>query len=72
VCLLVTAGPGDSPSDLLDGCIRAFTNMVAGRVIVYGGRGALGSTVVDHFKKNDFWTLSIDMAANDAANANVL
>ncbi|RCN29582.1 oxidoreductase, short chain dehydrogenase/reductase family protein [Ancylostoma caninum] len=51
---------------------RAFTNMVAGRVIVYGGRGALGSTVVDHFKKNDFWTLSIDMAANEAANANVL
>ncbi|KIH43912.1 hypothetical protein ANCDUO_26075, partial [Ancylostoma duodenale] len=49
---------------------RAFTKMVTGKVIVYGGRGALGSTVVDHFKKNDFWTLSIDMAANEAANAN--
>ncbi|VDK82131.1 unnamed protein product [Cylicostephanus goldi] len=28
--------------------------MVAGKVIVYGGRGALGTVVVEHFKKNDF------------------
>ncbi|VDM66943.1 unnamed protein product [Strongylus vulgaris] len=46
--------------------------MVAGKVIVYGGRGALGSTIVEHFKKNDFWTLSVDLAANDAADATVV
>ncbi len=34
---------------------------VAGRVIVYGGRGALGSTVVSVFKKNQFWVCNIDM-----------
>ena len=34
---------------------------VAGRVIVYGGRGALGSTVVNVFKKNQFWVCNIDM-----------
>ncbi|ETN76374.1 oxidoreductase, short chain dehydrogenase/reductase family protein [Necator americanus] len=52
--------------------VRAATNMVAGKVIVYGGRGALGSAVVEHFKKNDFWTLSIDMSANEVADANVV
>lgn len=29
-------------------------SMSAGRIIVYGGRGALGSTVVKHFKANNF------------------
>uniref|UniRef100_A0A1I7X571 Dihydropteridine reductase n=1 Tax=Heterorhabditis bacteriophora TaxID=37862 RepID=A0A1I7X571_HETBA len=43
--------------------------MSAGKIIVYGGKGALGSTIIEHFKANNFWTLSIDLVANDTANA---
>ncbi|GAB0097026.1 dihydropteridine reductase [Sergentomyia squamirostris] len=45
---------------------------MAGRVVVYGGRGALGNACVQHFKKNNWWVLSIDMVANESADANVL
>ncbi|XGW12318.1 hypothetical protein V3C99_013209, partial [Haemonchus contortus] len=50
----------------------AAVKMAAGKVIVYGGRGALGSTILEHFKKHGYWTLSIDLAANETANINVL
>lgn len=43
-----------------------------GRVIVYGGRGALGSVIVSYFKIRNWWVGSIDMAANEEAHANVL
>ena len=33
--------------------------MSAGKVIVYGGRGALGSVVVKHFKANNFVSIII-------------
>ncbi|XP_034545629.1 quinoid dihydropteridine reductase a [Notolabrus celidotus] len=46
--------------------------MAANRVIVYGGRGALGSKCVQHFKSNGWWVASIDMAANEEANENVI
>ncbi|XP_038555542.1 quinoid dihydropteridine reductase a [Micropterus salmoides] len=46
--------------------------MAANRVIVYGGRGALGSKCVQHFKSKGWWVASIDMAANDEANENVV
>ncbi|XP_051276499.1 quinoid dihydropteridine reductase a [Dicentrarchus labrax] len=46
--------------------------MAAHRVIVYGGKGALGSKCVQHFKSNGWWVASIDMAANDEANENVI
>jgi len=29
-------------------------NMSAGRVLIYGGKGALGSTIVAHFKAKNF------------------
>ncbi|CAI4228576.1 unnamed protein product [Auanema sp. JU1783] len=45
--------------------------MSAGKVIVYGGKGALGSTILEFFKKQNFWTLSIDISANDQADVNV-
>lgn len=45
---------------------------VAGRVIVYGGRGALGSTVVNVFKKNQFWVCNIDMQENTEADHNII
>lgn len=46
--------------------------MSAGNVLVYGGRGALGRTLVSFFKAKDFWVLSIDLGASDEADANVV
>ena len=46
--------------------------MTCGRVIVYGGRGALGSTVVSTFKKNEYWVCNIDMKENSEADHNIL
>ncbi|XP_031847294.1 dihydropteridine reductase [Nomia melanderi] len=43
-----------------------------GRVIVYGGKGALGSACVTKFKSNNWWVGSIDMKQNDQADANVI
>ncbi|XP_011302020.1 dihydropteridine reductase [Fopius arisanus] len=43
-----------------------------GRVIVYGGKGALGSACVTKFKSQNWWVGCIDMKANDAADANVI
>uniref|UniRef100_A0A8B9JZ93 Quinoid dihydropteridine reductase n=1 Tax=Astyanax mexicanus TaxID=7994 RepID=A0A8B9JZ93_ASTMX len=44
----------------------------AGRVLVYGGRGALGSACLHYFKTKGWWVASIDIVANEEANANVL
>ncbi|XP_024238252.1 quinoid dihydropteridine reductase a [Oncorhynchus tshawytscha] len=46
--------------------------MAASRVLVYGGRGALGSKIVHHFKSKGWWVASIDIVASEEANANVL
>ncbi|XP_041652810.1 quinoid dihydropteridine reductase a [Cheilinus undulatus] len=46
--------------------------MAANRVIVYGGKGALGSKCVQHFKAKGWWVASIDMVANEEANENVI
>ncbi|XP_021410051.2 dihydropteridine reductase isoform X1 [Lonchura striata] len=46
--------------------------MAARRVLVYGGRGALGSQCVRYFKSKDWWVASIDLAENADANANVV
>uniref|UniRef100_A0A0N5B9R3 Dihydropteridine reductase n=1 Tax=Strongyloides papillosus TaxID=174720 RepID=A0A0N5B9R3_STREA len=46
--------------------------MSSGKVLVYGGKGALGSKVVDIFKENNYHTISIDLAKNDAADNNVI
>ncbi|XP_077136124.1 dihydropteridine reductase [Ranitomeya variabilis] len=44
----------------------------ARRVLVYGGRGALGSRCVDYFMSRNWWVASIDVTENAAANANVV
>ncbi|CAG9817386.1 unnamed protein product [Phaedon cochleariae] len=44
----------------------------AGRVIIYGGRGALGAKCVSHFKANNFWVGSIDMGENPEADVNII
>ncbi|XP_045482144.1 dihydropteridine reductase [Harmonia axyridis] len=46
--------------------------MATRRVIVYGGKGALGSTCVSHFKSKNFWVGSIDMSENKDADLNIL
>merc|ERR1712046_21755 len=48
------------------------TIMSSGKVIVYGGRGALGTIVVETFKKAGYWVLNVDLKENEAADANVL
>lgn len=43
------------------------------RVLIYGGRGALGSACVQKFKSRDYWVGSIDMHENtDADNCVVV
>ncbi|TFK05962.1 claudin-16 [Platysternon megacephalum] len=44
----------------------------AHRVLVYGGRGALGAKCVQHFRAKHWWVASIDLAENEEANANVV
>ncbi|KAM8940418.1 dihydropteridine reductase [Pelodytes ibericus] len=42
------------------------------RVLVYGGRGALGSKCVDFFKSKNWWVASIDVTENAAASASIV
>ncbi|CAD5116579.1 DgyrCDS5458 [Dimorphilus gyrociliatus] len=42
------------------------------RVVVYGGKGALGREIVGYFKQKSWWVGSIDIFGNDEANANFL
>ncbi|XP_041950050.1 dihydropteridine reductase [Alosa sapidissima] len=44
----------------------------AHRVIVYGGKGALGSKCVEYFRSKNWWVACVDIAANDQADANVV
>jgi len=46
--------------------------MTSGRVLIYGGKGALGSIVVNFFKSKNFWVGSIDLSENEVADANIL
>ena len=39
-------------------------------MLVYGGRGGLGSVIVSKFKAAGWWVMSVDLAANDEADAN--
>ncbi|CAG9767142.1 unnamed protein product [Ceutorhynchus assimilis] len=45
--------------------------MVAGRVLVYGGRGALGAKCIAQFKAANFWVASVDLAENNDADVSV-
>ncbi|XP_019631845.1 PREDICTED: dihydropteridine reductase-like [Branchiostoma belcheri] len=42
------------------------------RVLVYGGKGALGSVCVKYFKEKSWWVGSIDLVPNEEADANVV
>ncbi|XP_066516132.1 dihydropteridine reductase [Hoplias malabaricus] len=43
----------------------------ARKVIIYGGKGALGSKCVEFFKSKQWWVTCIDVNLNEEANANV-
>ena len=42
------------------------------KVLIYGGRGALGSTMVSHFQSCGWWVCSVDLVASDTADASVI
>ena len=42
----------------------APVSTMSGRVLVYGGRGALGSEIVTKFKHEGWWVANIDTAPN--------
>jgi dihydropteridine reductase len=46
--------------------------MATGRIVVYGGRGALGSAIVSHFKSASWWVANIDLKENEGADANII
>lgn len=46
--------------------------MSNGKVLIYGGRGALGAACVQHFKNNNWWISCIDLAENDSADVNIV
>lgn len=48
------------------------TTRMTKRVVVYGGKGGLGTVIVQHFKSLGHWVCSIDIAANAEADHNVL
>ncbi|XP_058450054.1 dihydropteridine reductase [Malaya genurostris] len=43
-----------------------------GKVLIYGGRGALGATCVQHFKNNNWWVGCIDLTENASADLNII
>lgn len=45
---------------------------MAGRVVVYGGRGALGSNIVAKFKEVGYWVASIDTKPSDISDVSVV
>ena len=45
---------------------------MAGRVVVYGGRGALGSNIVNRFKETGYWVASVDTRLSDSSDENIL
>lgn len=46
--------------------------MAAGKILVYGGKGALGSTCISFLTAQKYWVGSIDLTRNEVANANVI
>ncbi|XP_068620394.1 dihydropteridine reductase [Battus philenor] len=46
--------------------------MASTRIVVYGGRGALGAACVNHFKKANCWVASVDLNPNESADVNVI
>ncbi|XP_058822713.1 dihydropteridine reductase [Topomyia yanbarensis] len=43
-----------------------------GKVLIYGGRGALGAACVQYFKNNNWWVGCIDLTENANADFNIV
>lgn len=41
------------------------------KIVVYGGRGALGAACVNHFKAANCWVANIDLNPNESADFNI-
>jgi len=46
--------------------------MSVGKVVIYGGRGALGAQCVSYFKSHNWWVGSIDLVGNDKADISIV
>ncbi|CAD5216323.1 unnamed protein product [Bursaphelenchus xylophilus] len=46
--------------------------MTQGRILIYGGKGALGSVILDFLKDKGYWTVNVDLVENVSANANII
>lgn len=46
--------------------------MASGKVLIYGGRGALGASCVQYFKSHNWWVGCIDLAENESADVNIV
>jgi len=46
--------------------------MAQKRVLIYGGTGALGATLVNHFKSKNYWVSSIDLRSSEEAHASIV
>ncbi|XP_046850424.1 dihydropteridine reductase-like [Xenia sp. Carnegie-2017] len=42
------------------------------RVLIYGGKGALGSSCISHFKTKNWWVASVDLNPNEEAHVNIV
>ncbi|XP_074847848.1 dihydropteridine reductase [Carettochelys insculpta] len=65
---MAAGGKGGEPSS--GGSMAAAAE--ARRVLVYGGRGALGAKCVQCFRARHWWVASIDLGENEDASANVV
>ena len=45
---------------------------MSGKVIIYGGKGGLGTVLVSYFKNKGWNIVSIDLKANEDADSNVI
>ncbi|XP_035435319.2 dihydropteridine reductase-like [Spodoptera frugiperda] len=46
--------------------------MTTYKLMVYGGRGALGNVCINHFKQANWWVASIDLKPNPIADYNII
>ncbi|KAK2865645.1 hypothetical protein Q7C36_001701 [Tachysurus vachellii] len=43
----------------------------ARKVIIYGGKGALGSKCIEYFRSKNWWVACIDLSPNEEADSNI-
>ena len=51
---------------------RSFSSSSSSSVLVYGGNGALGKSIISHYNKLNWKTISVDFHENNEAYHNVV